>query len=80
VYSQQGGVWSTTAEITGIVTGSVMALLAVLFILYNNWILKKVKTSHGRDMQRGNNDEEEGFREKVERKVMEAPLEPGSVI
>lgn len=82
MYTSQEGVWSLTAEITGIVTGSVMAILLVLFIVYNNWILKKVKRSHGRDMARANtgDEDEEGFREKVERVAMEPALEPGSVV
>lgn len=80
VYTQQGGKWSITAEITAIATGSCMVILAVLFLVYNLWVLEKVKRSHGREMANSVIPEDETVMEKVERKAMEPALEPGSVV
>lgn len=59
-----------------------MVVTAVLFALYNWWVLERVKKSHGRDMAMVESvtGEEEGFLEKVERKAKEPALEPGSVV
>jgi len=82
VYSQQKGDWSVTAWVTAAVTGGSMVINALLFGLYNFWVLNKVKKSHGRDMAAQHNmgDEEEGLAEKIERKAKEPGLEPGSVV
>jgi len=81
VYSQQDGNWSITAEVTAIVTGACMVVTAVLFLIYNMWVLERVRRSHGREMQRAETEgEPEGLLEKVERKAHEPALEPGSVV
>jgi len=82
VYSQQKGDWSITARVTAIVTGSCMVVMGVLFGVYNFWVLERVKKSHERDMQGGGNEgyEGEGLVEKVNRKVRQPALEPGSVV
>ena len=49
VYSQQGGHYSITAKVTVIVTGSCTVLMALLFLIYNNWILEDVKRVHHRE-------------------------------
>jgi hypothetical protein len=81
VYTQQNNAWSVTAEVTAIVSGSVMVVTALLFVLYNYWVLRRVKKSHSRDIRNTQlTGDGEGLREKVERKVMEPALEPGSVV
>jgi len=50
----------------------------VLFVVYNNWILEKVKENHLREI-----DTERGHEtpvEKVKRKANAPGLEPGSVV
>jgi hypothetical protein len=83
VYSQQGGMWSITARVTAIVSGAVMVITGALFVIYNFWVLGKVKKMHGREMERGGvggGYEGEGLKEKIERKAHEPALEPGSVV
>lgn len=84
VYSQQDGDWSVTARVTAIVTGSIMVVCGVLFGLYNFWILRRVKRTHGREwIGNGQSEEEEdgeGLKEKIVRKAQEPALEPGSVV
>jgi len=78
VYSQQQGNWSVTAWVTATVTGGCMVITGLLFALYNFWILEKVKKRHHGEMaQMGDS---EGLVEKIERKVNEPGLEPGSVV
>jgi len=79
VYTQQNGNWSITAEVTAIVTGACMVVTAVLFLVYNMWVLERVKKSHMREMENGNSTDE-GMVDKIERKAMEPALEPGSVV
>ena len=55
VYSQQGGAWSITAKVTAIVTGTVMVITGCLFVIYNFWVLAKVKKRHGLELR------EEGY-------------------
>ncbi|TVY31537.1 hypothetical protein LSUB1_G008749, partial [Lachnellula subtilissima] len=43
VYSQQGGDWSVTARVTAAVTGACMAVMGVLFGVYEFWVLERVK-------------------------------------
>jgi len=84
VYSQQNRTWSISAKVTAVVSGICMVILAILFALYNFWILRRIKRKHGKEMRDserlGPDGEEEGMLEKVQRKVMEPALEPGSVV
>ena len=48
-------------------------------MLYNFWILERVKRRHGREMESAGR-EGEGLKEKIERKANEPGLEPGSVV
>lgn len=50
VYSQQGGRYSITAKVTVIATASCTGIMAMLFLLYNNWILEDVKKRHLREL------------------------------
>jgi len=70
-----------TAKVTAIVTGSCMVVMGLLFVVYNFWVLEKVKKRHGREMQEFEGGHEgEGLVEKVNRKAREPALEPGSVV
>lgn len=57
-----------------------MAITGILFILYNFWLLEKVRRKHEREMGAGGEEEGEGLKEKMERKTREPALEPGSVV
>lgn len=59
-----------------------MIVLAILFALYNFWVLRRVKRRHGKEMRLAatEGNEDEGIIEKMQRKVMESALEPGSVV
>lgn len=46
VYTQQGGEWSPQAIVAAIVEGSVLVLSAILFFVYNYWLLQRVKNDH----------------------------------
>lgn len=67
VYTQQDGAWSLTAKVTAIVTGSCMAVTAVLLLLYNMWYLDRVRKDHSRNWI--GNVPEEGGAEDEESKV-----------
>ncbi len=55
-----------------------MIVTGALFVIYNFGVLAKVKTRHGREMEAGYIGE--GLVEKIDRKVHEPALEPGSVV
>ncbi|TEY70298.1 hypothetical protein BOTCAL_0107g00110 [Botryotinia calthae] len=76
VYGQQKGAWSITARVTAIVTATIACITGVLFVFYNFWSLRRVKSTHEREMK----SFEEGFVEKIRRKKDEPALEPGSVV
>jgi hypothetical protein len=75
-------VYSITAKITAIVTGACSGAFLILFVLYDSFALKRVKSRHQRELENDMTDDEkrESIMGKVKRKVHEAPLEPGSVV
>lgn len=81
VYTQQDGVWSIMAKVTAIVEGSCLVACGGLFLIFERYLLRKVRRSHGSHYD---NDEEahagEGFKEKIERKAKEPGMDPGSVV
>ena len=80
VYTAQQGVWSVTAKVTAIVTGSCVFVAGLLFALYNFWALSKVRQEHERDLGLEHQHDDETLVEKVKRKAHEPPLQPGSVV
>lgn len=50
VYTAQKGIWSVTAKITAIVTGSCVGAAGSFFAVYHFWALRRVKEAHERDM------------------------------
>ena len=80
VYTAQQGVWSVTAKITAIVTGSCVLVAGILFALYNFWALRRVRQAHERDLGLEHQHDDETLVEKVKRKSHEPPLQPGSVV
>ena len=54
-----------TAEVTAIVTGVCMGVTAILFGVYNFWILDRVKQSHARELGTDPRIDKERTREKV---------------
>lgn len=60
-----------------------MVILAILFALYNFFILRRVKKRHGKEMRLAGeegNAEDEGIVGMMQRKAREPALEPGSVV
>ena len=51
VYSQQRGRFSITAKITVGVTASCTVVTAVLYFLYNFWILQGVRKKHQQELE-----------------------------
>ena len=50
VYSQHHGDFSITAKVAIITTGSCTVLSAILFLLYNYWVLGEVRKEHERQL------------------------------
>lgn len=86
VYTAQKSVWSITAKITAIVTGSCAVVAGLLFVGYNFWVLAKVRDVHHRELdpeeydRRTNKKNRESMVERVKRKAHEPALQPGSVV
>ncbi|KAF2814790.1 uncharacterized protein BDZ99DRAFT_485369 [Mytilinidion resinicola] len=81
VYTAQNRQWSITAKVTVCVTGSCTLVTGLLFVVYNNLVLSKVKRKHEREMQlNGTEDEHEDILHKINRKAREPALEPSSVV
>jgi hypothetical protein len=54
IYTAQGGHWSVTAKITIIVIGLYTGNMSVLYLVYNHWILEKVKTTRNKALAKQN--------------------------
>ena len=85
VYTAQRGVWSITAKITAIVTGSCVGIAGGLFALYNFWVLQRVRSAHERSMDpvefnQSQRDKNESIFQKMRRKANEPAIQPGSVV
>jgi hypothetical protein len=81
VYTAQHGVWSVTAKITALVTGSCVGVAGGLFGIYNFGLLRRVQRLHERELGLDiHRHDEETLVEKVKRKAHEPPLQPGSMV
>lgn len=85
VYSAQDGVWSVTAKIAAIVTGSCAGVSLLLFLLYHYWALRGIKKEHEKEFpeeyrRKEKRKRRESFVEKVKRKAHEPPTQPGSIV
>jgi hypothetical protein len=54
VYTVQGGHWSVTTKITIIVISLYIGNISVLYLIYNHWILEKMKTTRNRALAKQN--------------------------
>ncbi|KAF4634582.1 hypothetical protein G7Y89_g3529 [Cudoniella acicularis] len=54
IYTAQGRHWSVTAKITIIVIGLCTGNMTVLYLVYNHWILEKMKTTRDRALAKRN--------------------------
>ncbi|KAF7952064.1 uncharacterized protein EAE97_001561 [Botrytis byssoidea] len=63
-------------RITAIVTAIIACTTGILFVFYNFWSLRRVKSTNEKEMK----SFDEGFVEKFRRKKDEPALEPGSVV
>ncbi|KAF8862724.1 hypothetical protein BDZ45DRAFT_585061 [Acephala macrosclerotiorum] len=50
IYTVQGGHWSVTAKVTVIVIGLCTGNMSLLYLVYNHWILEKMKTPLDREV------------------------------
>lgn len=57
VYTAKDGEWSVSARITAIMTGTCAGASLVLFLVYNNWLLYRVKKDHETKSKGENNVE-----------------------
>ena len=82
VYSQQKGEWRTQAIVAITVEGSVLGCAALLFGLYNFWLLDRVKDEHEEltlaSDEGGNN--RKSFMQRVGDMRRKPSLAPGSVV
>jgi hypothetical protein len=56
IYTAQGGHWSAAAKITVIMIGVCTGNMSMLYLVYNNWILEKMKTTRDRAFARKSHD------------------------
>ncbi|KAH8745418.1 hypothetical protein F5882DRAFT_494981 [Hyaloscypha sp. PMI_1271] len=54
IYTAQGGHWSTAAKIAVIMIGVCTGNMSMLYLVYNHWILEKIKTPRDRALAREN--------------------------
>lgn len=85
VYSARDGVWSITAKIAAIVTGSCAGVSLALFLIYNFWALRGVRKEHNEEFPEEYRKQEkqkqrESFMDKMKRKAHEPAIQPGSVV
>jgi len=80
VYTAQSGVWSVTARVTAIVTGSCAIGAGFLFLVYNFGLLRSIHKSHERDLGIEHQHDDETLVEKVKRKAHEPPLQSGDIV
>jgi hypothetical protein len=85
VYSAREGVWSVTAKIAAIVTGSCAGVSLALFLIYNFWALKGVRKQHDEEFpdeyrRKEKQKKRESVMEKVKRKAHEPAIQPGSIV
>lgn len=80
VYTAQHGVWSVTAKVTAIVTGSCVGVGGFLFLVYNFGLLRSIQKTHLKELGLEHQHEDESLVEKVKRKAHEPPLQSGNVV
>lgn len=80
IFSQHGGSWSVSAKIAVVVESVTLVFYLALFILYNNWLLEKVKEQHARELDGGGFDNNRTFKGKVEKMAKQPSVAPGSVV
>jgi hypothetical protein len=78
IYAQHNGSWSVTAEVAVVTESVTLVLYLALFILYNNWLLQRVKEQHNQELdgKYGNRT----FKGKMEEMARQPPVAPGSVV
>ncbi|EXJ80742.1 hypothetical protein A1O3_07026 [Capronia epimyces CBS 606.96] len=79
VYTAQKGIWSVTAKITAIVTGSCVGGAGFFFAIYHFWALRRVREAHERDM-RLDDQVDEALADKPRGRANKSPAAPGSVV
>ncbi|KAB5554782.1 hypothetical protein GE09DRAFT_1122344 [Coniochaeta sp. 2T2.1] len=77
VYSQHQGSWSVSAKIAVGVESATCVFYLVLFLLYNNWLLEKVKEQYREELEVGFGGT---FRGKVKRMAKQPAVAPGSIV
>lgn len=57
VYTARQGSWSVPAAITAAVTGSFTTITAILLLVYDTWLLGKIRQEHDKAVERERNRE-----------------------
>lgn len=78
VYSQYGGDWSTPAVVAAVLEGVLVLIFLVLFVVYNNLLLGRVKKQH--EVSQARTSGGSRFMGKVEKAATDPPFAPGSVV
>lgn len=79
IYAQHKGSWSVSAKVAVVVEAVTLVLYLVLFVLYNNWLLEKVKEQHELEF-RGAAVDSRTFKGRVEKMAKQPAVAPGSIV
>jgi hypothetical protein len=52
IYTAHDGFWSVTAVVTAVVTGICTVITLVLYLVYDTWLLNKIKREHNQKLAR----------------------------
>jgi uncharacterized membrane protein len=90
VYTQQAGEWRPQAVTTAVVEAVVLVFGAVLFFVYNYWLLQRVRSDHEEEVTGGGGKEKRekkkhrkkrrGFWSRFRRARRKPPIAAGSVV
>lgn len=78
IYAQQNGSWNVSATVAVVVESVTLVAYLVLFILYNNWLLAKVKEEHYQELEGG--FDSSTFKGKMEKIAKKPSFAPGSIV
>lgn len=79
IYAQHKGAWSVSAKVAVVVEAVTLVLYLALFILYNNWLLEKVKEQHELEFG-GVAVDSKTFKGRVEKMAKQPAVAPGSIV
>ncbi len=82
VYSQHRGAWGAPAAVVAMLEAALVLVCTVLFVVYNNLLLGKMKRQHEAAQQARSKSGGggRGFMGKVGKAATDPPFAPGSVV